>query len=156
MSERCSKCGKAITSYLPPHPKDYEGQYVSRKDGIAQHEDCKFIAWNRSPGPLFDKPPGAVARDAAIERVLENAGESFSVRVLQIVSQIPLGTLCTGESIRRRCIQQGVLPHHHNAWGGVMAGLSRSPLLEQTGQWVQMQEVRSHARRTPEYVRVAQ
>jgi hypothetical protein len=36
-----------------------------------------------------------------------------------------------------------------------MAGLSRSSMLEQTGRWVQMKDETSHARRTPEYIRVA-
>ena len=108
-----------------------------------------------SPGPLFDPPPGVRARDAAIEQVVENAGESFTERVTELVARLLPGMLCTGESIRRLCIREGIIPHHHNAWGGVMAGLLRSPLLEQTGEWVQMQETRSHARRTPEYRRVA-
>lgn len=54
LRERCSKCGKAITSYLPPYPKDYEGQYVSRENGKARHEDCTFTAWIRSEEPTKD------------------------------------------------------------------------------------------------------
>lgn len=95
------------------------------------------------------------ARNEALERVVENAGDDFAAQVWTVIRAMPIGTKFIGEELRLRCLAHGVeKPHHHNAWGGVMARLPSSPLLEKTGVRRKMQTTKSHARETAEYVRV--
>jgi hypothetical protein len=88
-----------------------------------------------------------------MDQVLANAPEDFREHVVRFVVSIPTGTLCTGESIRLACIAQGIVPHHHNAWGGVISRCVRAGLLTETGRFPRMKSLSSHARRNPEYVR---
>jgi len=95
------------------------------------------------------------ARNDAIERVVKNAGHDFTAQVWAVIRAMPIGTLFTGEDLRHQCEALGIYPHHHNAWGGVMARFDCSPLIKKTGRRIKMQDVKSHARKTDEYIRIA-
>jgi hypothetical protein len=47
--------------------------------------------------------------------------------------------------------REGVVPHHHNAWGALILHAVSQGLLERTGRWTHMRDRRSHARLTPIY-----
>lgn len=91
--------------------------------------------------------------DHFMDKVLSCAPEDFGDNVVRYVASIPLGTLCTGESIRLGCLEQGIAPHHHNAWGAVINRCIRAGLLTETGRFLRMKSRSSHARRNPEYRR---
>ena len=70
------------------------------------------------------------------------------------VSSLPPDWTGTGEDIRVHCMRQGApMPHHSNAWGGLINSCIKAGLLHKTGQHGQMRAVRSHARSTPIYSR---
>lgn len=85
--------------------------------------------------------------------VLSNAPEDFGDNVIRFVASLPKGTLCTGETIRLGCLEHGIAPHHHNAWGAVISRCVRAGLLTETGRFPRMKSASSHARRNPEYIR---
>jgi len=121
-----------------------------------QNLPCPFCNTVGGEGdlPLFAQSAEG-ARDEAIDRVVKNAGESFTAQVWAVIRAMPIGTKFIGEELRLRCLALGVeKPHHHNAWGGVMAQLPKSPLVEKTGVRRKMQTKKSHARETAEYIRV--
>jgi hypothetical protein len=94
--------------------------------------------------------PEASARDAAIEQVAANAGETFASKVRDVLFALH-GSEVTGEDVRQQCEQQDVRPHHHNAWGAMIAGLVRDGLLVATGEYRPMRAKGSHARKTAVY-----
>jgi hypothetical protein len=51
--------------------------------------------------------------------------------------------------MRRVCEEAGVVPHHHNAWGGLTNQLVRAGILIDTGRLAKSTCVRSHGRRQP-------
>lgn len=85
--------------------------------------------------------------------VLCSAPEAFGDNVVLYVTSLPKGTLCTGESIRLACLEHGIVPHHHNAWGAAISRCVRAGLLTETGRFLRMKSRTSHARRNPEYRR---
>jgi len=93
------------------------------------------------------------ARDQALARVIENSGD-WSETMLEEISAIRSGMNMTGEELRLYLLNAvGWPPHHHNAWGGLIAAAVKRRLLIPTGKWRHMATVKSHARKTPEYVR---
>lgn len=100
----------------------------------------------------YDMFESKSARDAALNQVEENAG-NFTVAALDAIASIPSGSIMTGEDIRRAVSNAGIRPHHHNAWGALInIGIKRK-LIEPTGDYVHMSDIKSHARRTPVYRR---
>lgn len=93
------------------------------------------------------------ARDEGIDLVLEHAGKSFLDQVFALVAAKPIGTELTGEDIRVDCEAIGIHPSHHNAWGGATMRLVKSGVLQNTGRLTAMRTKKSHARKTPVYVR---
>jgi hypothetical protein len=93
--------------------------------------------------------PELAARDAALDRVLTNAGEGWKARALAIVRTLPEEV--TGEDIRLACQSAGVTPHHHNAWGGFISSLDTHQQLTPLGRRVPMRAKGSHARKTDVY-----
>ena len=89
------------------------------------------------------------ARDAALERVLTNAGDDWKAKAIAIVHTLPAEV--TGEDIRLACAAAGVIPHHHNAWGGFISHLVSSGYLVPAGKRVPMRAKGSHARKTDVY-----
>lgn len=106
------------------------------------------------PHPRSTRPPGEVARDEVLERVRENAGEDFTERVWGVLRRMKVGTLFTGETFRHMCEDAGIVAPTSESWGGVMANFWRSPLVRETGRLVKPKDVKSHASKKREYVRV--
>jgi len=91
-----------------------------------------------------------IARDEALARVNENAGE-WMERAVLTVATLDSGRLMTGEDIR--CSIVGIVgePHHHNAWGAMIKNALKQKLIRPTGKWKAMQLPQSHARTSPVY-----
>jgi hypothetical protein len=96
-------------------------------------------------GDQYDLLKSVKARDAALDRVAENAG-GFSTLAYNAVMKIPKGWVGTGEDIREIVEREGITPHHHNAWGAFISLLCRYEIIEKTGLYTQMKRVGSHAR----------
>lgn len=101
-------------------------------------------------GTLFTPPPAAARRDTALAQVAEGAGPSFLERVREVLAGMDQPEF-TGEDLRVQCVEAGVEPHHHNAWGATINTLVRSGQLVPTGDYAAMRTSKSHARRTPIY-----
>ena len=95
----------------------------------------------------FDLFESRARRDEGMDRVEQTFSEAVSV----IVCGLDAGVQVTGEDIRRLCTSRGVMPHHPNAWGGVISGLVCAGRLRATGEYRQMADVKSHARETKVY-----
>ena len=95
-----------------------------------------------------------VARDIGISDVLET-NAAWRDDAWAGVRRLPLGWTGTGEDIRLLLEAEGIVPDHHNAWGGLINGCVREGMLEWTGALAQMATQRSHARATKVYRRVA-
>ena len=100
----------------------------------------------------FDLFGSKAARDEGMARVAGRAG-NFIQDGLSAIARLPVGFTVTGEDIRRLLIHDGIVPHHHNAWGSLIRNAVERQLIRPTGRYLQMRAVASHARRTPEYRR---
>jgi hypothetical protein len=98
--------------------------------------------------PLWSLVEGQAARDEGQARVLERAGE-FPAVAVEVIRRRLAGAEVLAEEFRRVCVEEGVEPHHHNAWGALTAVLVRRGVIEQTGQFEKSRDPRSHARRQP-------
>lgn len=90
------------------------------------------------------------ARDEALDRVSENAGEDFRDQVHALVAELPSGMEVTGEDIRHLCEDRGIEPHHHNAWGATIRGLV-GEYIEATGEYTNAVDPPSHASKIAVY-----
>lgn len=99
----------------------------------------------------FDLFGSKAARDAAIAQVEENAGDFMDCALFLLENGIEDDALVTGETVRKIVTAVGIVPHHPNAWGALIRTAVKRGLLIETGQWRQMEDIRSHARRTPLY-----
>lgn len=105
---------------------------------------------------LVDYINAVAARDAALQRVAENAGEWTRMAYMAFYDAIRDGWEGTGEDVRLTMTDAGLqAPHHHNAWGALTCSLVRRGLLIPTGTWTNMRGEKSHARKTPVYRRAA-
>jgi hypothetical protein len=93
----------------------------------------------------------AAARDAALATVEANAG-TWPARALAAFADLGFGRQMTGEQIRHEVGAMVGPPHHHNAWGALIAIAVKRRLVEKTGEYRKMQDVQSHARSTPVYI----
>ena len=94
---------------------------------------------------------GKARRDEGMERVLDNAGEDWRVGAERMVRAMR-GKEMTGEDIRIMCSGSGIIPHHSNAWGGLVSGLVTRGVLKPTGRYTSMRDPKSHARETKVYL----
>lgn len=98
---------------------------------------------------------GRLLRDEGMERVRAN-GEAWP-EVARLLfcrwrDQNGPGHEFIAEDFRSWALANGLpRPHHANAWGAFFSGLSKSRLVRDTGRSRQMQDPRSHARRSPIY-----
>jgi|SRR4029077_6340152 len=93
------------------------------------------------------------ARDQALTQVSENAADWMTV-AFNLLLRIEGGIDLTGEMVRNRLLWMGCpQPHHHNAWGALIRTAVVRGALTDTGRMAHMENVRSHARRTPVYQR---
>lgn len=100
----------------------------------------------------WPSPPAAKeARDYNLSKVTANAGDSFRKDAIACILRVWAGREATSEDFRLTCEQQGITPHHHNAWGGLTMGLKKMGALIETGELRAMKSSRSHARRTMVY-----
>ena len=100
------------------------------------------------PLPLWSLAASELARDAGQARVLERAA-TFHADAVAVICRRLAGTEVLAEEFRRVCSEEGVAPHHHNAWGALTAVLVRRGVIEETGRLGKSQDPRSHARRQP-------
>jgi len=100
----------------------------------------------------FDLFASKAARDDALAQVAGNSG-TFMDDAICAIADLPKGMLLIGEDIRRLLTEEGIVPHHHNAWGALTGVALRRKLLRPTGRYRYMRDVNSHGRRTAEYVR---
>lgn len=106
---------------------------------------------------------GRQQRDLGIQAATGNEREdwrdAYGKMVDAFFAATPIGQTFTGESLRLNCVRWGLAdPHHHNVWGacarGVLKAWLKAGRIEEAGMG-QMVDVRSHARRTPMYRKVA-
>ena len=100
-----------------------------------------------SLGPLFDH--GETLRDAALEQVLDNAGENWQAAATHLIQGMFAGQEVLAEDWRLLCREHGINPHHPNAWGGLTNSLLRAGVIIDTGRLSKSKDPRSHARRQP-------
>ena len=98
--------------------------------------------------PLCSLVAGEHARDEGQARVLERAG-TFGEQAVEVIRRRLAGASVLAEEFRRVCVEEGVEPHHHNAWGALTAVLVKRGVIEQTGEFQKSKDPRSHARRQP-------
>lgn len=110
-------------------------------------------------GTVFLEPPveqsAKQARDEAIEQVLTNAGDDWRERALQVIRETPASFEFIGEDIRLSCEENGIRPHHPNAWGGLIASAVKAGLIVATGEYRTPKSKNSHARKSQVYRRVS-
>jgi truncated hemoglobin YjbI len=100
---------------------------------------------------LFDAVEARARRDTGLKRVGNNAHE-FMEAGLAAIARLPKGLEYTGERIRALLLHQGIVPHHHNAWGALITVALKGGYLHSTGRYEAMQAKKSHARKTQVYV----
>lgn len=65
------------------------------------------------------------------------------------------GSTVTGEQIRQRVESMDIFAASPSAWGGVIQGLVRQGVLENTGNTARMTAPQARGRRSPVYTRLA-
>lgn len=98
--------------------------------------------------PLWSLAESEAARDAGQARVLDRAG-LFQTQAVAVIRRRLAGSEVLAEEFRRVCLEEGVHPQHHNAWGALTAVLVRRGVIEETGRLGKSRDPRSHARRQP-------
>jgi hypothetical protein len=99
----------------------------------------------------FDLFASREARDAGIESVATHNEDWMENCMIAYETFSRINPEFTGEDVRRYCESLGLHPKHHNAWGAFINSLVRRGAMIATGNYRQMQDKRSHARRTPLY-----
>lgn len=100
---------------------------------------------------LFDLTTSKALRDEGISRVSTNAG-TFIEQGLVALAGLAGGDY-TGERVRAALLEQGIIPHHSNAWGALIKAAIRRGLLHPTGRFVPMRSKKSHAHTTQVYLK---
>jgi hypothetical protein len=100
--------------------------------------------------PIMDLIASRQARDAGIAQITDH-NATWMERGLRMIAIAPpmSGPF---ELWREHCWRAGLeTPDKPNAWGALARSAVKRGLIRPTGRWVPMRDVRSHARRTPEY-----
>ncbi len=97
--------------------------------------------------PLF--ATGQDLKKEAIERVTANAGSQWIEQASKLIQERLAGQEVLAETFRAICEEEGVTPHHHNAWGGLTSSLIKRGILMETGRIDKSSDPRSHSRRQP-------
>lgn len=98
--------------------------------------------------PLWSLVEGMAARDEGQARVLARSA-GFTANAVEVVRRRLAGAEVLAEEFRRVCVEEGVEPLHHNAWGALTSQLSKMEMIEKTGQYERSRDPRSHARLQP-------
>ena len=104
---------------------------------------------NRRESNQYDLFAARKARDAALETVGKNAGETWNAAALSRIND--LSGLVTGEDIRVYLEPIIGAPHDQHAWGFLIREAKKRELLIWTGIFRPMRTKKSHARITPVY-----
>lgn len=81
-------------------------------------------------------------------KLIDPVKEAFARGVYGYIARLPHDKHVTGEDIRVGCSRLGIVPAHHNAWGGIILSATARGLLSDTGKFVPMGVLSSHKRRT--------
>jgi hypothetical protein len=100
--------------------------------------------------PLFDAVASRAARDAGISAAADNAFMA-DARDILVRSRADLPPLFLSEDLRLLVSARGCVPQSAHAWGALTRWLIATGVIEATGRWLPMRDVRSHARKSPEY-----
>jgi hypothetical protein len=92
---------------------------------------------------------GEQLRDQALAVVTTDAGPAWMDKAEALIRTRLGGTEVLAESFRLLCEEEGIKPHHPNAWGGLTNRLIRHGVLVDTGRIAKSTAPRSHARRQP-------
>jgi len=106
----------------------------------------------QSLGPLFDVAQSLEAKEAALEQVLSNAGESWTDAACQLVPFLHGGEIVMAEDWRQSLTQWGVTPHHHNGWGALTSKLLKQGVVSRLNEYGPSKDPRSHGRLQPRYL----
>ena len=102
---------------------------------------------------LFDFTQAIVARDEGIAKVADNSQPWFARDYVALAQfcKSNRGAEVIGEDIRRALMDQGLKPHHPNAWGALIRCAVKDEYLHRTGAWRSPSAVASHGRPTSVY-----
>ena len=81
-------------------------------------------------------------------KTVDPVKEAFARGVFGYIARLPQDKHVTGEDIRVGCTLAGIVPQHHNAWGGIILSAQSRGLLTETGKYTAMGDLSSHKRRT--------
>jgi hypothetical protein len=94
----------------------------------AEQPDLFMVSW------LPNSSSVSAARDAALAKLQENAGELFMAKASAFVaSYLAAHGSASGEDITDACKAAGIVPHCDKAFGAVYLGLSRKGIIEKAG-----------------------
>lgn len=146
-----------VTREGEDHPEwgEYRGSTESAMVWVFKgwYKDHTLINQRRLVARAIEQNESAEARDKGIAKVEANdPGFSEHVRIV-LVRDFRPGTEVTSHDLREACESYGVIPRHHNGWGGAMMGCVRAGLLEDTGRVVRSKRKASHARKLTVYRR---
>ena len=97
--------------------------------------------------PLFQH--GEQLRDNGIKTVVKNAGSIWMDKAIELICSKLAGQEVIAETFRVLCEEENIIPHHHNAWGGLTNRLVKEGVLIDTGRMAKSLRPKSHARRQP-------
>lgn len=101
---------------------------------------------------LFNTTEAQTNKEAAIELVLEHNEDWAQTAIVFLECWLggkPDGFRFTAEDFRVAALSAGIVPRHHNAWGGLFAKrIPETGLVLNTGTLANMQAPQSHARKT--------
>ena len=101
-----------------------------------------------------DLDAGRAGRDEGMERALEDE-EDWAQAVMELIIKLPFGWHGIAEDIRIMAHDAGIpRPHSHKCWGGLTSRAIKGGWLRPTGALKPMRLPDSHARKSPEYIRV--
>jgi hypothetical protein len=95
-------------------------------------------------GPLFNLQLGKDLKRAGMDLALRNAGADFSERACALIREVHSGQTILAETWRQTCVENGVSPHHPNAWGALTSTLKARGIIRDTGTYATAQSVRNH------------
>ena len=95
-------------------------------------------------GPLFDHQQAHALKEAGMASAMAHAGDAFAERACALIQAVHAGDVILAEQWRQTCVEQGVVPHHPNAWGALTSVLRKRGIIKDTGKYKTAQSVRNH------------
>lgn len=132
----------------------YFGPLFSRKEGDAtcqdNRRDSEVSSLQSNAAPTVQSA-GAALRDEGIATVSENNKRWIDLCRAEAERYALFRATFTGEDLRFHCSREIGLPNHSNAWGALISYLVKRGVIEPTGEYRQMRDESSHARKTAVY-----